>query len=553
MNTDDTLPSCLTYLSRMSTIISFKRCKLPIKLGYVLMLLCLINVSINHITSFVSFSCNRQSPMLNRQYSINPPASFEQPSLSDDHYKLQKITVTKNCELEILDSEDSSPHNNKIICQPDLCKTFTIKVTVNSVPRELLFDSFKYTNTNEETAATYAFWHGESNNGSALNYYQDKHGNVFGSIVDVTGEKIWHYRLMGNEVIGKAISSLSKDYVDEDADTGSDDVESTADSAGFDQQDSLEAPSEAPTSNYDSCRNLDCENDSVASEYYGLDVMVVWTTRAECENAYWSNQNENDDCAVQNTIPTIRDGILNDTTKLKMEGLINLAVEETNTAFELSGVKTKLNLVHSYRSDKIDEYDNQGNLKTLKNHFDAGTRNHNDYQDIRVNQMNYGADIVVIIVGRSNICGIAPNKIIDASRTIAWVKYDCATGHFSFGHEIGHTLGLRHHRGGPDSCCFEGSKSCYEYNPYFYGFRDKEKKIRTIQSYPCTTLNCLVKIECEEYNEACLEEGGSSNVDQCPIRIQRFSNTNEESFRMNGEQVTIGSNTADTARYLNEN
>ena len=86
--------------------------------------------------------------------------------------------------------------------------------------------------------------------------------------------------------------------------------------------------------------------------------------------------------------------------------------------------------------------------------------------------------------------------------------------------------------------------------PFFMDFVTLEKK-STIQSYSCKTSNCPVT--CAQYNEACLDEGGNSNVDQCPIRIQRFSNTNEESFRMNVEQVTIGSNTADTARYLNEN
>ena len=81
--------------------------------------------------------------------------------------------------------------------------------------------------------------------------------------------------------MGSARNVFFADNEDYDADTGSDDVVSSADSAGFDQQDSLEAPSlnpspsEAPTSNYDYCRNLNCTNDSVASEYYGLDVMVV--------------------------------------------------------------------------------------------------------------------------------------------------------------------------------------------------------------------------------------------------------------------------------------
>jgi hypothetical protein len=63
-----------------------------------------------------------------------------------------------------------------------------------------------------------------------------------------------------------------------------------------------------------------------------IDVLVVWTKEAECMNSNLQKR-----CTR------------NATTESNMRGLIDLAVFETNTAYNLSGINTQLRLVHAYR------------------------------------------------------------------------------------------------------------------------------------------------------------------------------------------------------------
>ena len=65
-----------------------------------------------------------------------------------------------------------------------------------------------------------------------------------------------------------------------------------------------------------------------------IDVMVVWTKEAECKV---SGLNDMSTC------------VLTTVTENNMLGLIDLAVAETNTALQLSGMYSTLRLVHAYR------------------------------------------------------------------------------------------------------------------------------------------------------------------------------------------------------------
>ena len=135
---------------------------------------------------------------------------------------------------------------------------------------------------------------------------------------------------------------------------------------------------------------------------------VVWTKKAECQNAALSNN-----CAV------------NEDTEDKMHLLIALAVSETNAAFQMSNVNTELNLVHSYRHTHNEQGDPYNWLRELRLHG-----------DIRTQRLKHGADIVSMIVGTTDFCGlgyIGPHKEYMYSIS----SWNCATGYFSFGHEIG--------------------------------------------------------------------------------------------------------------------
>ena len=149
-----------------------------------------------------------------------------------------------------------------------------------------------------------------------------------------------------------------------------------------------------------------------------LDIMVLWTKKAECQLS-----GRPDGCSVSSI------------TTSRMNDLIDLAIAETNTAYSLSGVDTALNLVHSYRSDSYVEEDSSDD--PFRAALNAVT-NRNDGLLVEVHSLReyYGADLVAMIIDDPLYCGVAwtgPDKDYMFSVT-AW---NCATGYYSFGHEIG--------------------------------------------------------------------------------------------------------------------
>lgn len=65
--------------------------------------------------------------------------------------------------------------------------------------------------------------------------------------------------------------------------------------------------------------------------------------------------------------------------------------------------------------------------------------------------------------------------------TFAVVSYSCATGYYSYGHEIGHNFEMKHDRGQEDACTAPG---------YNYGYRDPNAGFRSILAYDCVTGQC---------------------------------------------------------------
>lgn len=102
-------------------------------------------------------------------------------------------------------------------------------------------------------------------------------------------------------------------------------------------------------------------------------------------------------------------------------------------------------------------------------------------------------------------------------------QYSCATGYYTFGHELGHNLGMLHDRG--------THASCSEITTFNYGFRDPNAEFRTMLSYDCKMAQCDLMPK-----------------DGCP-RIQRFSNSNT-AYTYNGKP--IGNSRSDNAKQLND-
>ena len=108
-----------------------------------------------------------------------------------------------------------------------------------------------------------------------------------------------------------------------------------------------------------------------------IDIMVVWTKAAECGNA-----------------GLILGCTVTKATENLMRGLIDLAIAETNTAFELSGILTAMRLVHAYREN---EYVEKGNFALYLQ--DITYTNDGFMDSVHGNRTLYGADAVHLIVG----------------------------------------------------------------------------------------------------------------------------------------------------------
>ena len=154
-----------------------------------------------------------------------------------------------------------------------------------------------------------------------------------------------------------------------------------------------------------------------------------------------------------------------------MNSLINLAVQETNDAYNNSDVNQRLNLAHKYEVS----YNETGNFSTELSRL----RNKNDghMDDVHQERDTYAADCVAMIVNGSQYCGIAYlMSNLSAgfeSNAFSVTARICATGYYSFGHELGHNMGSTHDRQ-------NGSGGCFSYS---YGWRTSNNQYRTVMAY----------------------------------------------------------------------
>lgn len=112
-----------------------------------------------------------------------------------------------------------------------------------------------------------------------------------------------------------------------------------------------------------------------------IDVLVVWTNLSECLHS------------------GLKQGCnLTSATETNMRGLIDLAIFETNTAFNLSGVNTSLRLVYAYRdSVYVEPTDWTISLGDLRNATDG------KLDSVHAKRTLYGADAVHMIIGKLSL------------------------------------------------------------------------------------------------------------------------------------------------------
>lgn len=175
--------------------------------------------------------------------------------------------------------------------------------------------------------------------------------------------------------------------------------------------------------------------------------------------------------------------------KKAMKTLINLAVSETNTSYANSGITQRVRLVH------------QAKVKYNEAGFDWGTTldrltitSDGHMDNVHTLRDTYKADEVVLFVANGDYCGMAwlMTTVSKAFKTNAFalVNWDCATGYFSFGHELGHNMGARH-----DWYVDNAKNSPYTYNHgYVNPGATTATRWRTVMAYnnECSDLgfNC---------------------------------------------------------------
>lgn len=164
----------------------------------------------------------------------------------------------------------------------------------------------------------------------------------------------------------------------------------------------------------------------------------------------------------------------------QMQNLIQLGVTETNQGYANSGITQRVRLVYSGEVTYSESGDFATDLGRLRNNNDGFLDEVHSLRD------QYGADIVSLWVENGNACGIgylmgsmygsfAPNAFNVVMRS-------CATGYYSFGHEMGHNMGAQHDRANA------GGQGLF---PYSYGYQQVQQApyFRTVMAYACS-VNC---------------------------------------------------------------
>ena len=106
---------------------------------------------------------------------------------------------------------------------------------------------------------------------------------------------------------------------------------------------------------------------------------------------------------------------------------------------------------------------------TLFTHYKRG---HND----NGNNLRGSADAAVLIVKNAGVCGIAwvlADTSDYAKKMTSMTKLSCALGRYTFGHELGHNMGLDHDK----------YESGWRNEPYSQGYHVPGTKFRTIMAY----------------------------------------------------------------------
>mmetsp|Transcript_9556 Transcript_9556/g.20665 ORF Transcript_9556/g.20665 Transcript_9556/m.20665 type:complete len:510 (+) Transcript_9556:277-1806(+) len=174
-----------------------------------------------------------------------------------------------------------------------------------------------------------------------------------------------------------------------------------------------------------------------------------------------------------------------------IQDLVNLAVAQTNEAYVNSGINAELRLAHLHEDTSgytADEGSTSMRPPLYQLTYKHGHERVPDGLLEYAHQMreDKGADMVALITtgagcGIGWISGNCATCNPDKNWMFSVTKYSCATGQYSFAHELGHNMGCNHDKGTTGRC---GTSN------YRYGYRDPNSQYGSILSYPCKSGQC---------------------------------------------------------------
>ncbi|MEG3788678.1 M12 family metallo-peptidase [Lysobacter sp. CCNWLW3] len=162
-----------------------------------------------------------------------------------------------------------------------------------------------------------------------------------------------------------------------------------------------------------------------------------------------------------------------------MEALIELAVAESNQGYINSNVGINMVLAN-YRTV---QYSSVGDGHATDVQRFAGTSD-GYMDDVHASRDANAADVNVLVIDDSSNCGRASSIGSNAASAFATVYWDCATGYYSFAHEIGHLLSARHDPTNDPTSTPYAYGHGYQYAPA------SGARWRTIMAYQCSGTAC---------------------------------------------------------------
>ena len=207
-----------------------------------------------------------------------------------------------------------------------------------------------------------------------------------------------------------------------------------------------------------------------------------------------------------------------------IEALIDLGISETNQAYTNSGVVQRLRLVRKEETAYTESGSMSTDLGRLQNPSDGFL------DSVQTLRNTYSADIVQLVENSGDFCGIA-YLMTNVSTSFApnafgITHYSCISPNYSFGHEMGHNMGLRH-----DTYVDTGSTPY----PYSHGYVNQAALV------PGAATNKRWR-DVMAYNDQCAASGFN-----CP-RILYFSTP----LKTYTSDILGNANTADATRSLDD-